>query len=163
MNVTFSCPQCDRCARVESPDDVQLTCPHCAGRLSLPDGALVDGQVRRCLVCPNTELFVRKDFPQRLGVAIVVLGCVLSCVTWYAHMVKETFGILFSTALVDVVLYTLMGNVLTCYRCQAEYREVEGLDRHEAFNLETYERYRQQAARTVQRPAAAMPKPDAKL
>ena len=55
-----------------------------------------------------------------------------------------TFGILFATALIDVVLYLTVGNLLQCYRCQAQYRGVPGLENHEPFDLETHEKHRQQ-------------------
>ncbi len=71
------------------------------------------------------------------------------------HQMMATYAILFATAAVDFVLYFFTGNALQCYRCQAEYRGVEGLEKHEPFNLETHERYRQQAARLAQAPGAA--------
>lgn len=105
------------------------------------------GELCRCLVCPSTDLFVRKDFPQRLGVGIVVLGITASCIAWGFHLLILTFAILFATALIDVVLYLIVPDALMCYRCGAQYRLAGGMARHGAFNLETHERYRQQAAR----------------
>jgi hypothetical protein len=61
--------------------------------------------------------------------------------------VLATFGILFATALADLVLFAVVGSALMCYRCQAQYRGVEQMDVHGSFNLETHERYRQMAAR----------------
>ena len=66
-------------------------------------------------------------------------------------------GILFATALIDVVLYVVMGNVLECYRCHAQYRGLPSLEGHEGFNLEVHERYRQQAARLRQHPHTPAP------
>jgi hypothetical protein len=101
-------------------------------------------------VCGGRELFVRKDFPQRLGVTIVLLGIGASCLAWSMQWIIATFGILFGTALADVVLYAVTGNVLECYQCHAQYRDIPGLNDHDAFNLEVHERYRQQAARLRQ-------------
>jgi hypothetical protein len=98
-------------------------------------------------MCGSTDLFVRKDFPQRLGVTLVILGLGASCLAWYHHQVTLTFGILLATALVDLVLYWVMGDVLECYRCHAQYRGVNNLDQHGPFQLEVHERYRQQAGR----------------
>ncbi len=103
--------------------------------------------MNRCLICPSTDLFVRKAFPQRLGVTIVAVGILASCVTWYFAEVVATFAILFATALVDVVLYLIVPDALMCYRCGALYRRTEGTGDHGPFNLETHERHRQQAAR----------------
>ena len=115
--------------------------------MSVPPDAFEGGHLCRCLVCPSTDLFVRKDFPQRLGVGIVLLGIIGSSVAWGYSLPIMTFAVLFATALVDVVLYLLVPDALMCYRCGAQYRLSQGMDRHGAFNLETHERYRQQAAR----------------
>lgn len=90
---------------------------------------------------------MRKDFPQRLGVGLVVVGIVGSSIAWYRADVLWTFGILFATALIDVLLYMFVGDALMCYRCQAQYRGVEEMDSHGQFDLDTHERYRQLAAR----------------
>jgi hypothetical protein len=82
-----------------------------------------------------------------LGVSIVVVGFIASSIAWGFHMIYTTYAILFATALIDVTLYFLVGNVLQCYRCRAEFRQLADLSRHEPFHLETHERYRQQAAR----------------
>ncbi len=149
MNVTFACPHCDQTARLDftAESDV-LECPHCGGQIQIPADAWDATRLRRCLVCPGTDLYVRKDFPQRLGVALVVIGIIGSSIAWAYTRIYWTFGILFGTALVDVVLYALVGDALMCYRCHAQYRGIEEMDEHSAFNLETHERYRQEAART---------------
>jgi hypothetical protein len=131
-----------------------LACAECAARLPISAAAIEQDAVHRCLACGGNELFVRKDFSQRLGVTIVVLGLAASCIPWYFHYWYATYAILFGTALFDVVLYFVMGNVLECYRCHAQYRGVAGLEEHGAFKLEVYERYRQQAARLEQSQAA---------
>jgi DNA-directed RNA polymerase subunit RPC12/RpoP len=153
MNVSYTCPKCDRGAKVELPaHPAEVACPHCGFTITPPEGGMAEGgvaegRVHRCLVCPNTELFVRKDFNQRLGLACLFVGLGASCVTWYLHLPYLTFGILGGTALIDALLYLLVGNLLQCYRCQAEYRGVAGLERHEPFDLEVHERHRQQLAR----------------
>lgn len=124
-----------------------VTCPACGSARELLKPDLRGGYLQHCLACPSTELFVRKDFPQRLGVAIVVTGFIVSSVFWANHMVISTFAVLLITALIDVVLYLTMGNVLECYRCHAQYRGLPGFDGYEQFDLEAYEKHRQQALR----------------
>ena len=109
----------------------------------------------RCLVCPSTELFVRKNFPQRLGVAIVVIGLAMSCISWAYRDLFWTFAILFSTALLDVILFFVVPDCLTCYRCGARYTGTEEMSHFGNFNLETHEKYRQQAARERRRRSAS--------
>jgi len=151
MNVTFRCPHCEQISQAEfDPALTELACRACQATWPIPDGAVTETAVTRCLVCPSTELFVRKDFSQKLGVAIVVLGVIISSIFWFYRMPYWTFGTLFIFALIDVILYLIVGNVLHCYRCQAQYRGVPGLDDHESFDLETHEKHRQQQIRLKQ-------------
>jgi hypothetical protein len=151
MNVTFACPRCEKPSRADvAGDSPGLTCRHCGLELSRPAKACDEGRLVRCLACPSTDLFVRKDFPQRLGVAIVVAGFAVSCVTWYLYQKELTFAVLFVVALVDWALYALVGDALVCYRCGAQYRQVPGVEGRSGFDLAVHERYRQQAARLVQ-------------
>ena len=147
-SVRFTCPGCreDNAVALEVPTK-EIHCEHCNIRLNVTLDAVVESRLVRCLVCPSTELFVRKNFPQRLGVGIVVVGFAISCWTWYHHMVVATFAVLMATALIDVVLYALVGEVLECYRCHAQYSGIAGSDEHEGFNLEIHEKHRQQLAR----------------
>jgi len=160
MRITYACPACDATVSLPGVESrTVLDCPACGGAVAVPAEAVAwataDGGpaapgagqpvLRRCMVCPGSELFARKDFPQRLGVAIVVAGFAASCVTWAWQLLVPTFAILFATAAIDVVLYLLMPECLTCYRCGARYRGAGGP--HGGFDLETHERHRQQRSR----------------
>ena len=147
-NVTFSCPDCGGLLRASLEKEASTeTCPRCQQSRPIQSLDSQAGHLRRCLVCPSTELFARKDFPQRLGVAIVIAGIALSCVFWAYQEVIATFAVLFATALIDVVLYLTIGNVLECYRCHAQYRGLPEFDDYEQFDLEAYEKHRQQSLR----------------
>ena len=147
MQVTFRCPNCDATARALFEfDGKPVVCSQCETPLGSAE-AREDGSLKQCIVCPSTELYVRKDFSQKLGVTIVVLGFVLSSIAWYYRQPMLTYAILFATALIDVVLYVVVGNMLQCYRCHAQYRGLGTLDGHSPFSLETHERYRQQEIR----------------
>src|SRR6478752_4792495 len=153
MNVTYSCPSCAHAVReTVTAESSALDCPHCHQKIAVPAGSIDKRRLTRCLVCPSRDLYARKDFPQRLGVALVVLGFVGSSIAWANYQVLWTFAILFATALVDLLLYILMGESLTCYRCSAQYRGFEEIERHGGFDLETHERYRQMAARLKEQP-----------
>lgn len=146
--ITFACPVCSGLLQAEFEDDsVATTCPSCSADRSLLKPNLKGGYLQQCIACPSTELFVRKDFPQRLGVTIVAVGFIVSSIFWAYHNVIATFGVLLLTALIDVVLYLTMGNVLECYRCHAQYRGLPGFDDYDQFDLEAYEKHRQQALR----------------
>jgi hypothetical protein len=148
MHVSYTCPSCQRPARTPLANHTsRIDCPHCGQLVKVPSDAISGGQIHRCLVCRSTELYARKDFPQRLGVALVIAGFIGSSIAWANYQVLWSFAILFGTALIDLVLYLVMGESLTCYRCHAQYRGFEQIERHGGFDLETHERYRQMAAR----------------
>ena len=148
MQIVFKCPHCrgTATARFETAPET-LTCELCQGVLRTTHGAMEHQRLKRCLACPSQELFVRKDFPQRLGVAVVITGFVLSSIAWYNHWIITTFLILFATALVDVALYVLMGDVVECYQCHAQYRGLGDPSTFGGFDLEVHEKHRQQRAR----------------
>lgn len=151
MNVTFSCSRCEKTSRCEVSDDArELACDHCGERVQIPLGSVTSGAVSRCIVCPSDELFVRKDFSQRVGVWIILLGFLLSSIAYAQRHAVIALSILGVTALIDAVLYWFTGNVLTCYRCHSEYRDVQQMETHPRFDLEVHEKYRQQAARQRQ-------------
>ena len=164
MRVTYACPACQATVMCDAIETLAVVeCPACRATLSIPADAFLRGmtagaavvldsqpRLRRCVICPSTELFIRKNFPQRVGVGIVVAGLAASCVEWAFRELFLTFGILFATAIVDVVLYLFMPNCLSCYRCQARYSGDGVTDTYGEFDLETHEKYRQQVARTKQ-------------
>jgi len=162
MRITYCCPSCGSTAAAEGVESATaIVCPRCSTAVAIPPGSVEpiesggEPRLHRCLVCPCTELFSRKDFPQRLGVGIVVMGFAASCVTWAWRLLVPTFAILFATALVDVVLYMLMPDCQTCYRCGARYRGASGWPG--GFDLETHEKHRQQRIRLAERAVPGRP------
>jgi hypothetical protein len=147
ITITARCPHCEETFAAGLFVGQPLTCARCQKTIaaSVPD--LEGADAMRCLACPSTELFLRKDFPQRLGVTIVLVGFLGSSIAWAMHKIFWAYGVLFATALVDVLLYVLMGNVTECYRCHAQYRGLSPREDQEGFQLEIHEKYRQQAAR----------------
>ncbi len=160
MRITYACPACHATvSHAGAETAATLVCPACSAEVTVPADAIGwvnaaggagepgtgEPVLRRCLVCPSTELFARKDFPQRLGVGIVVAGFAASCVTWAWQMLVPTFAILFATAAIDVVLYLFMPECLTCYRWGA--RAGGGGGPPGGFVLEPPARQRQQRIR----------------
>jgi len=148
MNVTYHCSDCHKATRSQIEATTKsLDCPNCHHQIAVPESAIKGTRLQRCLVCPSVDLYARKDFPQRLGVFLVVVAIVGSSIAWAYYHVIWAFAILFGTALIDLVLYIVMGESLTCYRCGAQYRGFDDIELHGGFDLETHERYRQMAAR----------------
>jgi hypothetical protein len=96
-----------------------------------------------CPDCGCRDLFVRKDFPQKIGLAIVVVAAVTFVVlsvrraTMYVGVV-----VLLAAFVVDAVLYVFVPKVTVCYRCRAEFRGVPVNPEHEGFELAVGEKYR---------------------
>jgi hypothetical protein len=105
---------------------------------------------RGCCACGCGDLWRQKDFPQRIGLSLVVVAAVLSTMAWANHQPELSIGILMAFALGDLLLYTFMKDMLVCYRCGARHRKTEIDAAHPGFNLETNERYRQQAIQVAE-------------
>lgn len=124
-----------------------VRCAHCDwSREVAPDDR--DGEIPvRCLACGCQDLWRQKDFPQKLGLLFVGLGIVLSTAALAYYRPVLAIGILMLFAACDLVLYLVMRDVLVCYRCGARFCKTALMEDHPAFNLETAERYRQEARR----------------
>ena len=146
MQVLCSCPSCLRTVREEvGPATTQLKCSHCAWVRPVDEADRV--APTKCVLCGCDDLWRQKDFPQKLGVAMVALGALLSTIAIAYYLPIVAISILLGFAALDMILYAVMRDVLVCYRCQARYRNVPGMEERAHFNLETAERYRQEAAR----------------
>ena len=103
-----------------------------------------DQPLTTCPKCGCRDLFVRKDFPQKTGLAVVVVAA-LAFLVLAAR--RDTFylgaGVLLAAALVDAVLYLLVPKVTTCYRCRADFRGAPLNPAHGPFELAVAEKYRQ--------------------
>jgi hypothetical protein len=97
---------------------------------SLRDERLVD----RCPACSGAELYVQRDFNQKMGLVIVVIGAVLAPLTPF-------YSSLLVAALVDAGLYAILPEITICYRCQAHFRGFRRHPRHHAFDLHIAEQY----------------------
>jgi hypothetical protein len=88
-------------------------------------------------------------------VAILTAAILASVVTYYLRYIGATWAILIGSAVVDGVLYLLVGDVSVCYRCGAEYRGFPANPEHKPFELGVGERYHQEKRRREQLRAVA--------
>lgn len=148
MNLTFACPKCELPQRVNlHSQDSQVACSHCEWAHPVSPTDWNEETPSRCLACGCHDLWRQKDFPQWLGLLMVGSGALSSTIAWAYMMPKTTLGILMGFALVDLVLYAMMPDVLVCYRCRARHRNTGDPEQHPKFNLEVMERYRQESMR----------------
>jgi hypothetical protein len=109
-----------------------------------------EAELHSCLVCGNAELYKKKDFPHWLGLTILTAACLGSFIPYYLYHQWLTWTILIGSALVDGLLYLWVGDVIACYRCDAEFRGFQSLPEHRPFDLGIGERYRQERKRREQ-------------
>ena len=148
MNVTFCCPRCDQSARLSvEAGAAEIECPHCGQAIRIPPGAFDGETLTRCLVCPSTDLFVRKDFPQRLGVGLVALGIVGSSIAWGLQFAAVDLWNPVRHGAGRRRFVSDRARGLDVLSLPGPVSMVPGQERHGAFNLETHERHRQQVAR----------------
>jgi len=139
-------PDCRRWLETAPPGagESAVKCPHCLRDLPLTAcDADAEGPIAQCAVCGGREFFLRKDFPQKLGLAIVILFAVVASVFYYFRIVAATYAALAVPVMIDAVVYLVVGQVTVCYRCRAEYRRVGYNQHHANFDLATSEKYSQ--------------------
>lgn len=146
MNLTIRCPHAPCRGRVRLPFDRagEMTgdCPRCGATAKvIVDEKLMRGSVDRCAACGGVEFFIRKDFPQRLGLSLVIVFGLVASVFYYFENILATFGSLFALVVIDAAIYWFVGRVTVCYRCRAEYRGVVYNPDHHGFDLATSEKY----------------------
>ncbi len=159
MHVSGRCPSCLQPVRGEvDSSEATLHCTACNWSRPVAAGDVTDNRPQRCLMCGCDDLWRQKDFPQKLGVGLVAAGALLSTIAYYNYWHKTAIAVLLFFALIDLLLFLYMSDVLVCYRCGAAHRKANLVDEHPAFDLETAERYRQESIRLAeskQRPPAS--------
>ena len=108
---------------------------------------LLRGDVTRCAVCDGAEFFIRKDFPQRLGLALVIIFGLVASVFFYYKDIMASFGAMAALVVIDAAIYLFVGRVTVCYRCRAEYRDMVYNPGQHGFDLATSEKYEKTAGK----------------
>lgn len=146
MQVRFNCPTEGCVALIEmEPLPVTgepITCPRCRTphAVHVTDALRTENHVDVCPICQCRELFIRKDFPQKAGLLIVVVAAIISFATFRTHF-AVSWGVLGAAVLIDLIIYLLIGTVTVCYACRAEFRGAAPDPKHEGFDLARSEKY----------------------
>jgi len=100
-----------------------------------------------CRKCGCRDLFVRKDFPQKVGLGIVI-GAGAAFLILAAKPSTFYIGawVLVGAVVLDAVLFFMVKKVTVCYRCRAEFRDVRVNSEHHGFDLAVGEKYRDRSA-----------------
>ena len=150
MELTFSCPNCSAQGSIPHvEDEYSASCSSCGMTRALHRSASVKHGLSSCVWCATEDLYIQKDFPHNLGMAIVLAGFAVSTVFWAVYMPNYAFAVLLFTAALDLLLYYLVPDVTICYRCLGQHRGPGSNPeaRFAPFDLAIGERYRQERMR----------------
>jgi hypothetical protein len=96
--------------------------------------------------CPNCgcrEMFIRKDFPQKLGLSIVMIAAVaFLALAASRHRTSLGVWVLIGAVALDALLYWFVPRITVCYRCRAEFRDAPLNPEHAGYELSVGEKYR---------------------
>jgi hypothetical protein len=125
VKIRFCCRKCEATVasgEVELP--AAIDCPVCGERASFKRPEPAGGPLERCPACEGPHLFIQKQFPRQLGLAIVVVGAAIFLVLMGLEKILLGFSTLLAVAAVDGVIYRLSPLMTVCYHCSTEYRGV---------------------------------------
>jgi hypothetical protein len=134
LEIAFSCRGCGQETTVGASGE--SACAACAHHnlLDMPAAMKERGAIDSCPACGSRQLYVQRDFNQKAGLAVVVVGAVLAPFTPF-------YSSLIVAALIDAGLYALLPEITVCYRCHAHFRGFARNPSHQAFDLHTAEQY----------------------
>lgn len=150
MELTFACPKCSSVNRVGSVESADFaTCGTCSEARGVHRLSFDTEGLRSCPLCSTEEMYIQKDFPQALGLTIVIVGFVISSVFWYYERPLMTYAILMASALLDLAVFYRVPDVTICYRCLSQVRGLGAnpSGRFKPFDLAVGERFRQERIR----------------
>lgn len=137
MRISVSCPHC----RVFQEQtilwpDPSAFCLSCSWELvsHATDAFRNERNLDQCPFCGGAHLYRRKDFNQKLGIFLVVLGVLLAYFTYGLSLLAVT--------LVDFFLFRKVKELGVCYQCNAQFRDSRLVETLEPFDLELSDYYR---------------------
>ncbi len=139
----FTCRACEAEITLGAEPVSDVACPACGKRqeVRIPPSLFPSKTVSTCISCGHGDLYIQKDFNRQLGLIIVGIG-VLSSTYFFNHVQPfYAMGALVITALVDLVIYSMVGFVTVCYSCHAVYRGFNRNPEHEPFDLKKLEKF----------------------
>jgi hypothetical protein len=125
-----------------------MQCPGCNYRIDRLGPQ--DNRLSACAVCGERELYRKKAFPHWLGMLLLILACVGFFIANLLYRQWLAWGILLGSAVIDGLLYMMVGDAIVCYRCNTHHCGFPANPAHGPFELSIGERYRQERLRREQ-------------
>jgi|SRR5436309_7623640 len=141
--ILLGCRGCEGEIRFSPTNVDRVQCPHCQTLVPVrvDDSLLQTGAVRNCAGCGHDTLYIQKDFNRTLGLGVVVIGSLASVFFFARGEPLHAMLALGVMALVDWLIYSLVGDVTVCYACHAVYRGFQRNPEHQPFDLKNLEKY----------------------
>lgn len=139
MEINTYCPECENGIFLpEMPQAGLVPCKRCGkGRQATGEGELdSQGAVIRCGFCGSTQFYRQKDFNTKLGLWVLAIIVVMALV-----FNRWLIPILVGGAIMDTLLYFLLGDIVICYKCRAIYRGFPINPKIEGFDLKIHDQY----------------------
>ena len=132
--IAFACSGCKE--EVVAAPGAPATCARCGAvtTLEVTEALRGGGPVEACPACGSRQLYVQRDFNQKAGLAVVLVGAALAPFTPF-------YSSLIVAALIDAALYAMLPEITVCYRCHAHFRGFAKNPAHQAFDLHLAEQY----------------------
>ena len=142
MRLRYICPDCMKARDFTEGEGGDFRCEKCGREYTAQTLVSSPGRgLERCAFCGNRGFFVQKDFDQRVGCLAMAASLALAVFAgWRFGWIWFT-PVLLATVFIDWVVAARVGTVTICYRCNAEYRDVERNPRHRAYDPHVAERY----------------------
>lgn len=105
----------------------------------------VDKLPEACPHCHSKKFYKQADFKRSIGVSLVFIASVLSCILFYFRLNWFlVWSPMFLALILDRLFAKLSQNVAICYNCEHIYRGLseEELAPLESFDLEIYDRFK---------------------
>jgi ribosomal protein L40E len=153
VQILAKCPKCDARLPIDAfePADA-IRCGRCGREIRLTISAAIrdDSAIDSCPVCQGADFYTRKDFDPRVGLTIIIVGATVSAVFYWFRRDLIAYSLLAAAALVDLVVYGRLKDLVVCYRCHAEFRDAHARTAS-AFDLHTADLLEQEYERRIGR------------
>jgi hypothetical protein len=139
MNILAKCPKCDAGLPIDAADaPAAIKCGSCGREipLSVSEPVRTGSGLDSCPVCGGRDFYGRKDFDPKMGLAVVIVGIVISATFYWFKRDLIAYSILAAATLIDLFIYGRLKDLSVCYRCHTEFRG-PGARNSPAFDLHT--------------------------
>ena len=125
MKVNVYCPSCRLPQTLDPEGQAEATaCPDCHSAVPYRLHP-VSVPIERCPVCGFDLLYVKKDFPRKIGCLLVAIGAALSIPTHFISLAV--------VLALEAIAYPFVPTLTACYRCECEIRGVSPNPSHRPF------------------------------